>query len=171
MTVSLFNLAAIRKAAALSGGLSRLLAMCLLAGASGACVPAFIEKQQNTVVPDPDAPVPAPTSDLPFIADLHADSLLWGRDLLKKSDYGHVDLPRLVSGNVALQVFAVVTKTPLHSSAPDPSLLIPEVRNRPKPECIGAGNLNLSALCISLSFARSRPGLTWKRGQWTRRNG
>ncbi len=45
-----------------------------------------------------------------FIADLHADSLLWARDLLKKSSYGHVDVPRLVQGNVGLQVLGGVTK-------------------------------------------------------------
>jgi microsomal dipeptidase-like Zn-dependent dipeptidase len=48
------------------------------------------------------------------IVDLHADSLLWGRDLLVRADRGHVDLPRLVEGNVALQVFAVPTKVPRH---------------------------------------------------------
>jgi membrane dipeptidase len=47
------------------------------------------------------------------IADLHADSLLFGRDLLKRGKSGHVDVPRLVEGNVALQVFAVVTKSPI----------------------------------------------------------
>jgi microsomal dipeptidase-like Zn-dependent dipeptidase len=46
------------------------------------------------------------------VADLHADTLLWGRDLLERTDRGHVDLPRLVEGNVALQVFSVVTKSP-----------------------------------------------------------
>jgi len=46
------------------------------------------------------------------IVDLHADPLLWKRDLLQRSDYGHVDLPRLADGNVTLQVFAAVTKTP-----------------------------------------------------------
>jgi membrane dipeptidase len=46
------------------------------------------------------------------IADLHADSLLWGRDLLQRSTYGHVDIPRLVEGNVALQVFSLPTKSP-----------------------------------------------------------
>lgn len=44
--------------------------------------------------------------------DLHADSLLWSRDLLEKGSWGHVDVPRLVEGNVALQVFTMVTKTP-----------------------------------------------------------
>jgi membrane dipeptidase len=47
-----------------------------------------------------------------LIADLHADSLLWGRDLLERGRRGHVDLPRLVDGNVALQVLDVVTKSP-----------------------------------------------------------
>lgn len=49
-----------------------------------------------------------------WVADLHADSLLWGRDLLRRSDRGHVDVPRLVEGNVALQVLAVTTKSPRH---------------------------------------------------------
>jgi membrane dipeptidase len=48
------------------------------------------------------------------IIDLHADSLLWGRDLLRRADRGHVDVPRLVDGNVALQVFALPTKVPRH---------------------------------------------------------
>lgn len=47
-----------------------------------------------------------------FIADLHADSLLWGRNLLERSSRGHVDIPRLVEGNVALQAFTIVTKVP-----------------------------------------------------------
>lgn len=47
-----------------------------------------------------------------FVADLHSDSLLWNRDLLVENSRGHVDLPRLVRGNVALQAFTVVTKTP-----------------------------------------------------------
>jgi len=49
-----------------------------------------------------------------FIVDMHADSLLWNRDLLKRSKAGHVDVPRLISGNVALQVFSMVTETPLY---------------------------------------------------------
>lgn len=46
------------------------------------------------------------------VADLHADSLLWGRDLVARNSRGHVDLPRLIDGNVALQVFSMPTKTP-----------------------------------------------------------
>lgn len=46
------------------------------------------------------------------IADLHADSLLWGRDLRTDAGRGQVDVPKLLAGNVALQVFTIVTKTP-----------------------------------------------------------
>jgi hypothetical protein len=48
-----------------------------------------------------------------WIADWHADSLLWpNRDLLRRLSYGHVDVPRLIHGNVALQAFTIVTGTP-----------------------------------------------------------
>lgn len=48
-----------------------------------------------------------------FIIDLHADTLLWDRDLLTRGSRGHVDVPRLIDGNVALQAFTIVTKTPI----------------------------------------------------------
>jgi microsomal dipeptidase-like Zn-dependent dipeptidase len=47
-----------------------------------------------------------------FVADLHADPLLWNRDLQELHDYGHIDVPRLQQGRVALQIFAAVTKAP-----------------------------------------------------------
>ncbi len=46
------------------------------------------------------------------VVDLHADPLLWDRDLLRRAGRGHVDLPRLQEGGVALQVFGVATKAP-----------------------------------------------------------
>ncbi len=46
------------------------------------------------------------------IVDLHSDTLLWKRDLLEPASRGHEDLPRLQQGNVALQLFSSVTKTP-----------------------------------------------------------
>ncbi len=46
------------------------------------------------------------------IVDLHADSLLWGRNLAERSSRGQVDIPRLAEAGVALQAFTVVTKTP-----------------------------------------------------------
>jgi len=47
-----------------------------------------------------------------FIGDWHADSHLWNRDLSKRYKRGHVDIPRLQEGNVALQMFTTVTKSP-----------------------------------------------------------
>ena len=47
-----------------------------------------------------------------FVADLHADTLLWKRKLNSEYRYGHVDIARLLKGNIGLQVFSVVTKTP-----------------------------------------------------------
>ncbi|MEM9815907.1 MAG: dipeptidase [Cyanobacteria bacterium P01_D01_bin.6] len=62
------------------------------------------------------------------VIDLHADSLLWGRDLSQRSDSGHVDIPRLIEGNVALQVFTSVTKVPsplqLENNAADSDSII-----------------------------------------------
>ncbi len=46
------------------------------------------------------------------VVDLHADSLLWNRDLLAKSTYGHVDVPRMHEGGQAVQVFGLVTHFP-----------------------------------------------------------
>ncbi|MBZ5527854.1 MAG: dipeptidase [Acidobacteriia bacterium] len=46
------------------------------------------------------------------VADLHADSLLWGRDLTVHGSRGHVDVPRMIEGGVTVQIFTAVTKTP-----------------------------------------------------------
>ena len=51
-----------------------------------------------------------------FVADMHADTLLWDRDLLARASRGHVDVPRLREGGVALQFFTVVSKTPFVSN-------------------------------------------------------
>ncbi|MBP9947362.1 MAG: membrane dipeptidase [Vicinamibacteria bacterium] len=47
-----------------------------------------------------------------FVADLHADTTLWNRNLLARGSRGHVDVPRLIEGGLALQAFTIVTKTP-----------------------------------------------------------
>lgn len=75
------------------------------------------DRRMNPLVVDPDAPDPT-GEDIAlhrslFIADLHADTLKWERDLLTRSTVGHVDLPRLAQGNVGLQVFAIVTMSPM----------------------------------------------------------
>jgi microsomal dipeptidase-like Zn-dependent dipeptidase len=76
--------------------------------------PGMVEKSMNKVQPvalkiTPRALALQKTLD---VADMHADSLLWKRDLLTRSDRGQVDLPRLQAGHYALQVFSSVTKTP-----------------------------------------------------------
>ena len=47
-----------------------------------------------------------------LIGDWHADSALWSRDLSIDNDHGHVDIPKLQKGNVAIQMFTTVTKSP-----------------------------------------------------------
>jgi membrane dipeptidase len=44
------------------------------------------------------------------VADGHADSLMWNRDLVTQSEEGHVDFPRLREAGVKLQCFTVVTR-------------------------------------------------------------
>jgi len=76
----------------------------------------FADRKLNGVtIKPPYAPSPytAEFHKTLTVIDLHADQLLWDRDLLQRSDHGHVDLPRLQEGNVALQVFGVVTGFPL----------------------------------------------------------
>jgi microsomal dipeptidase-like Zn-dependent dipeptidase len=47
------------------------------------------------------------------IADLHDDLLLWSlRDPLQRHTRGQTDIPRLQAGNVAVQLFSTVSKTP-----------------------------------------------------------
>lgn len=77
--------------------------------------PSFVAKRFNPISPLVLQPLSSSSQALHeslTIVDLHADSLLWGRDLSKLESYGHVDVPRLIQGNVALQIFTVVTKVP-----------------------------------------------------------
>ncbi|MBF7729789.1 dipeptidase [Pseudomonas sp. N040] len=78
-------------------------------------VPRLVDQDLNRVLQPAPYPASQAASDLHarlFVADLHDDALLWQRDLLKRIDYGHTDLPRLLEGRVGLQVFSTVTKTP-----------------------------------------------------------
>ncbi|NNL64614.1 MAG: dipeptidase [Myxococcales bacterium] len=75
----------------------------------------LVEPRINRLVPHAPYAVSEETKALHaslLVADLHADTLLWSRDPLDRADRGHVDLPRLVEGNVGIQVFGVVTKSP-----------------------------------------------------------
>ncbi len=78
-------------------------------------LPGFVEDQLNQVEPHPSWAVSSEANalhDSIFVADLHADPLLWKRDWLTRSDRGHTDLPRMQEGGVGLQVLTAVTKSP-----------------------------------------------------------
>ena len=75
----------------------------------------IVDGQNNVLLKSsfPDLPPNvAALHDSIIIADWHADNLLWDRNLLQRIEHGHVDLPRLIEGNVAIQVFDCVIKTP-----------------------------------------------------------
>jgi microsomal dipeptidase-like Zn-dependent dipeptidase len=78
-------------------------------------LPGQIESAQNVNLPHDAYVVSDRAAQLHrslFVADLHSDSLLWKRNFLERSNVGHMDLPRLREGNVALQVFSATTKSP-----------------------------------------------------------
>ncbi len=77
--------------------------------------PSMIEKQTNMIDSEPLPEITAEAQKLHdslMIVDLHSDTLLWKRKITDSSDYGHMDMKRLQAGNVGLQVFSSVTKTP-----------------------------------------------------------
>lgn len=78
-------------------------------------VPRLVDENENKLLKKP--PYTASERALKLhreltVADLHADSLSWGRDLLERGTDGHADIPRLADGNVALRVFSLPTKSP-----------------------------------------------------------
>src|SRR5277367_6705141 len=90
-----------------------LLVLLVLAGLiSGLRLAALLfDRLANRVHPGAPTKLPPPPG-LPY-SDLHADTLLWNRDIRVRGRRGHVDLPRLREGGVGLQVFCIVTHAPL----------------------------------------------------------
>jgi microsomal dipeptidase-like Zn-dependent dipeptidase len=77
--------------------------------------PGMVERSMNRIDGQPLIPVSEQAQALHktlTIVDLHSDTLMWKRSLLSDNAGGHEDLGRLEKGNVALQVFSSVTKTP-----------------------------------------------------------
>jgi len=77
--------------------------------------PGILERSMNRIAGSGEwtvSPAAQALHDRLAIADLHSDTLLWKRDPEARADRGHVDLPRLQEGNVKLQVFSSVTKSP-----------------------------------------------------------
>jgi len=96
-------------------GVVLLLALLIIVWSIHRIAPAWVEQQRNTLT----GTAPQRVSDRArrlhqglLVADLHGDSLLWGRDLGEMSDRGHLDLPRMRLGNLAIEVFSIVSKTP-----------------------------------------------------------
>ena len=101
--------------------LKRILAGVAVLVASGAVAffalaPGYVERALNPLrMPDggwPVTPEAQALHDRLVIGDWHSDALLWDRDILDRADRGHTDVPRLAEGNVAVQVFTTVTKSP-----------------------------------------------------------
>ncbi len=80
----------------------------------GANVERFANRVSGT--PPPPSARAAALHGESRVVDLHADSLLWGRDLTRRSSIGQVDLPRSRDGNVTLHVLTTVTQFPLTAS-------------------------------------------------------
>ncbi len=96
-------------------GLGLLGLLAVAAIAFFAIAPGYVDRDLNRVDPTlaiAVSPEALALHDTLTIVDLHADTLLWKRDMLDRADHSHVDLPRLQDGNVALQIFSSVTKTP-----------------------------------------------------------
>lgn len=77
--------------------------------------PGYLEKGLNRVIEHEAYKISDEARELHAsltAADLHSDTLLWHRDVLDHGNRGHVDVPRLVEGRVAIQVFSTVTKAP-----------------------------------------------------------
>lgn len=92
-----------------------LLVVAVAALAFFALAPGIIERGTNQIDGKPLPQVSERAKALHrtlTIVDLHSDTLLWKRDILDRAERGHMDLPRLEDGNVALQVLASTTKSP-----------------------------------------------------------
>jgi membrane dipeptidase len=122
-----------------------LLALLILAAAGFFLFgPGIVEGGMNKVVATPLPAISSRAKALHArlaIADMHADTLLWQRSLLDRASRGQVDLPRLEAGNVALQVFSSVTKTPKGQNY----------------DANGADSDNITLL----AFAQLQPPRTW----------
>lgn len=81
-------------------------------------IPRSIGASLNRVLRQGPYPVSAAAQALHqrlLVADLHCDALLWRRNILRRGRWGHVDLPRLIEGNAAIQVFAAATRVPVQA--------------------------------------------------------
>jgi microsomal dipeptidase-like Zn-dependent dipeptidase len=91
------------------------LALIVVLGLFLTFAPTILDKGQNLVVehqPYKISPQAQALHSSLLVGDWHADSLLWMRNLSEEYDYGHLDFPRMQQGNLGLQMFTTVTKSP-----------------------------------------------------------
>ncbi|MBI1809583.1 MAG: dipeptidase [Gemmatimonadetes bacterium] len=114
----------------------------------------FVDRRMNTVILKPPYRVSPAAQALHAklrVADMHDDLLLWPRDPVARGTVGSTDIPRLLDGNIAVEIFSTVSKTPRGQNYES-----------------NAGNSdNITALAI----AEHRPIKTWtsllERARWT----
>lgn len=99
-------------------GLSALAAVAAASLAAGRLAERVVNRTHASPARNPSSAATA-LHESAIVVDLHADSLLWGRNLLERSSVGHVDVPRLAEGGVALQVFTAVTRFPASAGLVD----------------------------------------------------
>ncbi len=92
------------------------LLVVLAAAAFLVFAPGYVERGLNPLRMPPEgwpvSPQAQALHDRLVIGDWHSDALLWDRNILDRADRGHTDVPRLLEGYVAVQVFTTVTKSP-----------------------------------------------------------
>jgi membrane dipeptidase len=131
-----------RRAAAAASAVAATLSV----GVALSAASAFVERRVNRVQAAPQRPASRRARELTAalsIVDLHADSLLWGRDLARRSSRGHVDVPRLIEGGIAIQVLAASTKISRHVKL--------------------EGNTDRGDDVVWLAVAQRWPRATWRR--------
>ena len=77
--------------------------------------PTVVDRAANRVLNAPPYTVGAEAEKLyrdSFVVDLHGDPLLWDRNLNERLSHGAIDVPRLVEGNIGIQCFFIVSKSP-----------------------------------------------------------
>lgn len=129
-----------------AGALALLLAVMFFFGVFPRLLAWRLNQQASSSPPSMNAQAQSLHAKL-LVVDLHAATLLWSRDLLARGGWGHVDLPRLTDGNVALQVFSAVTRLP-----------------RRRDGGSGAQESDLSDLMTPLVVAQLWPPATWSSG-------
>ena len=74
-----------------------------------------LDQSKNKVIAHDSFSISAEAAQLHaslIIGDWHADTALWNRDMQGRHSFGHLDLARMQAGNIGLQMFTTVSKSP-----------------------------------------------------------